>query len=358
MVDEKSDKSFWTSLPGILTGLAALITAIGGILWYIYGGGITPGIVFEASPNSITLGDSVTLSWTVTNAESVSIDPGVSSTTNAGIQKVSPKETTTYTLTAKSKDKVASRSIQVVVREIPTPEIVSFEAQPKAITSGNSAELIWTVTNAESVSIDPGVSSTTNAGIQKVSPKETTTYTLTAKNKDKVASKSTQVVVNLIFDFLDPSLDGWNRTGTSIPWKTLSDSVAWHETWGVATGVVVMDSCHKPSANIDTSCGIEKSIHIPSTATNLIASILKIGEDGAMTFKLIDSQSNEIMLGTEYLVGNEKKTVSYSIKPWAGQDVTLKIMSIGWGGVPTPSCPADTNACCGEYIGLDKVEIV
>jgi len=278
MVDEKSDKSFWTSLPGILAGLAALITAIGSILWIIPWGG--------------------------------------------------------------------------------SPEIVSFEAHPDAITSGNSAELIWNVKNAESVSIDPEVGSTANAGTKSVSPKETTTYTLTAKNKDKVKQSLTQVVVHLTFDFLNPSLDGWERTGTSIPWKTLSDSVAWHETWGGATGVVVLDSCHRPSANIDTSCGIKKSIHIPSTATNLIANILKLKEDGAMIFKLIDPQGNEITLGTEYLVGSQQKTVSYSIRPWAGKDVTLKIMSFGWGGEPTPSCSADINACCVEYIGLDKVEIV
>lgn len=113
MADDNSGKSFWISLPGILMGLAALITALGVGNFLLQSP--SPNILFEASPNSITVGDSATLNWTVTNAESISIDQGVGSVANPGTQRISPTVDTTYTLTAKNKDKVTSRAARVVV---------------------------------------------------------------------------------------------------------------------------------------------------------------------------------------------------------------------------------------------------
>lgn len=56
---------------------------------------------FTASPPFIDSGQSTTLSWTTTNATSVSISPGVGNVAaEAGSVSVSPTETTTYTITA------------------------------------------------------------------------------------------------------------------------------------------------------------------------------------------------------------------------------------------------------------------
>ena len=62
----------------------------------------TPNVPsFDASPDTITDGDSSTLSWgAVTNATSVSIDPDIGGISTPGSVDVSPGTTTTYTLTA------------------------------------------------------------------------------------------------------------------------------------------------------------------------------------------------------------------------------------------------------------------
>jgi hypothetical protein len=65
----------------------------------------TPGAVpiinsFSANPSTITEGESSTLSWSVTDATTVTIDNGVGSVALSGTTVVNPTTTTTYTLTA------------------------------------------------------------------------------------------------------------------------------------------------------------------------------------------------------------------------------------------------------------------
>ena len=55
---------------------------------------------FSASPSTITVGESSTLSWSVTDATSVTIDNGIGSVALTGTTAVNPTTTTTYTLTA------------------------------------------------------------------------------------------------------------------------------------------------------------------------------------------------------------------------------------------------------------------
>jgi uncharacterized protein (TIGR03437 family) len=55
---------------------------------------------FTVSPSSISAGQSATLSWSVSNASSVSIDNNIGSVANSGVESVAPNSTTTYTITA------------------------------------------------------------------------------------------------------------------------------------------------------------------------------------------------------------------------------------------------------------------
>ncbi len=55
---------------------------------------------FNASPASIIIGGSTTLSWNVAGATSLSIDHGIGSVSLVGTKSVSPAATTNYTLTA------------------------------------------------------------------------------------------------------------------------------------------------------------------------------------------------------------------------------------------------------------------
>jgi len=74
MSKEENKKSFWTSLPGILTGIGAVIAAIGSIVAVQYGGNtLNPGIAPESAtkpiadagiPKTVNEGDIVTLDST------------------------------------------------------------------------------------------------------------------------------------------------------------------------------------------------------------------------------------------------------------------------------------------------------
>jgi len=55
---------------------------------------------FSANPSTITAGESSTLSWSVTDAASVTIDNAIGSVALSGTTAVNPTITTTYTLTA------------------------------------------------------------------------------------------------------------------------------------------------------------------------------------------------------------------------------------------------------------------
>lgn len=60
---------------------------------------------FDASPDSITLGESAVLNWHVAGVSNVTIEPGIGVVEPNGTLNVSPASTTTYKLTASNGDK-------------------------------------------------------------------------------------------------------------------------------------------------------------------------------------------------------------------------------------------------------------
>ena len=62
------------------------------------------------------------------------------------------------------------------------PSITSFTAEPSSIERGQSATLRWSVTGADSVSIDQGIGTVQANGNRRVFPSDSTTYTLTASS--------------------------------------------------------------------------------------------------------------------------------------------------------------------------------
>ncbi len=152
-----------------------------------------PSATFTASPTSIATGQSSTLSWTTTNATSVSIDNGVGAQPLNGSLAVSPAATTTYTLTATGSGGTVTRQATVTV--LPPP-IITFSASPSSITTGQSSTLSWSTTNATSVTIDHGVGAQPTSGSLAVTPSTTTIYTLTATGTGGTATAARTVTVS------------------------------------------------------------------------------------------------------------------------------------------------------------------
>jgi len=80
-----------------------------------------PTVTLQASPTSINKGDSSTLSWNSTDATQLTIAPEVGAVTAQGTTKVTPSDSTTYTITAAGPGGSASATASVTVNAPPPP---------------------------------------------------------------------------------------------------------------------------------------------------------------------------------------------------------------------------------------------
>ncbi|UCH51418.1 MAG: hypothetical protein JSV54_01210, partial [Chloroflexota bacterium] len=148
----------------------------------------------------ISAGSSSTLNWNVSNATSVTIDPGVGTFTSSGSTIVFPAATTTYILTATNSAGSTTATAQVIVSGVPSPTIGIpvinyFTANPPVISSGGSTTLSWDVSDATSVTIDQGVGAVDAVGTTTVSPPADIYYTLTATNDYGWRTQAVPVIV-------------------------------------------------------------------------------------------------------------------------------------------------------------------
>jgi phospholipase C len=152
---------------------------------------VAPTVTLTASPMSINLGSSTTLTVVATNATTLLLQ-GTDGTTfsspanfpaTGGSVTDSPTKTTTYNVTATGAGGTATATVTVTVIQPPTPT-VTIAANPASITSGATSVLTVTATNATSVTIagtdGSNYTLATSGGTQSVNPTSTTTYTATA----------------------------------------------------------------------------------------------------------------------------------------------------------------------------------
>jgi len=74
-----------------------------------------PTVTLTADPTSINKGESATLRWSSTNATNLSIAPDVGAVAPEGSTKVSPTDSTTYTLTVSGPGGSADSSVRISV---------------------------------------------------------------------------------------------------------------------------------------------------------------------------------------------------------------------------------------------------
>ena len=169
--------------------------------------GSPPVAALYLSPASIISGGSATLTWMTSGANYLAIDNGVKSLTGvsgaSGSISVSPSVTTTYTLTASNTYGNTYSSQVLTVTAMPAyswPTINDFHCSNTTVVLGNQAKLYWTVTNADTITIDNGVKSLTGvsgaSGTVYIYPAVTTTYTLMASKGGNTVAQS--VTVNVV----------------------------------------------------------------------------------------------------------------------------------------------------------------
>lgn len=150
---------------------------------------------FSASPTSIITGQSSTLSWSLTDADTATISGIGSISVPTGSTVVSPTATTIYTLIAQRGSQQDQCTVTVQVAD-PSASCDSFVAVPSQITKGDSANLIWFTTGATSGSIDQGIGSVVVPNASKsVSPTVDTKYTLSLDNGFNITQCDAMVTV-------------------------------------------------------------------------------------------------------------------------------------------------------------------
>lgn len=111
------------------------------------------------------------------------------------------------------------------------PSILSFTANPTAVTWGQTSTLSWVVNGATSVSIDNGVGDVSNYLGIRVTLRQTTTYTLTAANSAGSTTARATVTVGSVADTQPPtapillSAVASSSTEVDLAWSASSDNV-------------------------------------------------------------------------------------------------------------------------------------
>jgi hypothetical protein len=85
---------------------------------------LVPTVTLDADRSSMETGQSVYLRWTSVNATDVDIEPGLGKVALAGATSVSPRESTTYTLTAIGPGGIKTATTYVSVTSPPPPPVL------------------------------------------------------------------------------------------------------------------------------------------------------------------------------------------------------------------------------------------
>jgi len=89
----------------------------------------SPSVALSASPASAPAGQPVMLTWSSTNATSITLEPSVGPVATQGSTIVKPSQSTTYTVTATGPGGSAHATAQVIITPGPSPTAVQKPSQ-------------------------------------------------------------------------------------------------------------------------------------------------------------------------------------------------------------------------------------
>src|SRR5215467_1284987 len=89
----------------------------------------SPTVALSASPASARAGQLVTLTWSSTNATSITLEPSVGRVAAQGSTTLKPSQSTTYTVTAMGPGGSARANAQVTITSAPPPPAVRERSQ-------------------------------------------------------------------------------------------------------------------------------------------------------------------------------------------------------------------------------------
>jgi hypothetical protein len=155
---------------------------------------VPPPVVgsFRAAAGTIMAGQNCVLSWSVSNAQTVSLG-GVGVVGPTGSVTVNPQKSSTYTLRASGLGGSVTSSVRVTVR--PYTPIQAFGASAGSVRLGHPVELRWRIDPAYTASLNRGIGAVANSGRHSAIPFKDTTYVLTARGNGRTYRQRVRVDV-------------------------------------------------------------------------------------------------------------------------------------------------------------------
>jgi hypothetical protein len=138
-------------------------------------------------------GDAITYAWTQIAGPATSLSAPTAAKTT-----FTATDGQTYSFRLIVKDTLGAQGtakVTVTTQASPVVRIVQFNATPASIDSGQSSTLLWQIDNADSAEIVGIGSVNAKTGTSSVSPAQTTTYTLTARNRSGSVNATAIVTV-------------------------------------------------------------------------------------------------------------------------------------------------------------------
>ena len=158
-----------------------------------------PTVTLTASAASVTSGQTVTLTWSSTNADSCTASGGWngSEPTSGSASSAALTASTNFTLTCTGSSGSTSQSASVALATSTNTPSVTLHASPTSVTSGGTSTLAWSTNDVTSCTASGGWSgSVATSGSQSTGAITTpTAYSLTCTGTD--GSASTNVTVTL-----------------------------------------------------------------------------------------------------------------------------------------------------------------
>lgn len=187
--------------------------------------------VVELAPMTINRGESSTLNWNYNYLKSLKVassDQNFEETSSFGSYPLAPLKTTNYNITLDNNKKVEEKTLKLTVIQ-PVPN-VTFAADKLKIGEGQSSKLTWSVTDAESASLEnENISGLSNT--YTVSPLTDKTYKLNVIGYNNENNTSRTLTIDVI---KDSNITSFQSDKTKV---SLGDSVNFSWTTNDSEGL-------------------------------------------------------------------------------------------------------------------------
>ncbi len=339
-----------------------------------------PTVGISASPASIALGNSSTLTVTATNATQVTVT-GTDGTTytlqsSGGSQAVSPSATTTYTATATGAGGKTSATATLTISTSPAP-VVRITANPASIAAGASSTLTVSAANAVQVTVSGSDGSNytlqASGGTKAVSPQTTTTYTATATGAGGSTSAVATVTVaavavpTIIITANPPSVSAGSPstltvtatnatqvivTGTDGTTYTLASSGG---TQAVSPAATATYTATATGAGGNASAAVTVTVTSnPAATVTIVANPTTISAGNSSTLTVAATNATQVIItgtdGTTYSIASSGGTQTVS----PGTTTTYTAAATGAGGNASATATVTVGAG-GSVHSIDHV---